>query len=162
MFCHCIFSLNFLLITNSCIRLPEMNVKLVSLQLLRIRQGVSLLSSPLTTGTNLSFFKNSAVSQVLQFVLNQLSSLLVTDGQLQLAIPTLEIPSSDWSVRNITQAFVAQTFPLFLNYIQICEVKEISSTFRENLNDLSTSRCEQSSWTFYGYNTDTLVKFSIC
>lgn len=35
------------------------------------------------------------MSQVLQFVLNQLSSLLVTDGQLQLAIPTLEIPSPD-------------------------------------------------------------------
>lgn len=46
---------------------------------------------------------------------------------------------------NITQALAAQSFPLFLNYIQICEVKEISSTFRENLNDLSTSRCEESS-----------------
>lgn len=61
----------------------------MKLQLLKTLLGVSFLPSPSTTGTNVFFFENSVMSQVHQFVLNQLSSLLVTDGQLQSAIPTL-------------------------------------------------------------------------
>lgn len=56
MFCDYIFSLNFLLITNSCIRLPEMNVKIISLQLLRALLSVLSAGGHLTTGTNLFFF----------------------------------------------------------------------------------------------------------